>query len=76
MSKSKQITVRMPLELAMAVRERGNTAAYIVEAVRDKLARDRQASIAESLKCLGDDPESGDISDFSQAQATVISRGD
>lgn len=76
MAVTTQITVRMPVELALGIKRHGNGAAYIIEAVRDKLQRDEQAEIEAGLRCLAFDAEANDISDFDDAQKRVIARGD
>jgi hypothetical protein len=77
MANTKQISVRMPIDMVDSISRLGaKSAAYILEAVQDKLARDRQAEIAAGLRCLADDPEANDISDFKAAQAKVIARVD
>jgi hypothetical protein len=78
MAVTKQITVRMPLDLLkqLAALPKGNSAPYIVEAVRERLERDRQAQIEAGLKCLAFDDEANDISAFEEAQAGVMARVD
>jgi len=76
MASTRQITVRMPLDLALGIKQRGKNAAFIIEAVREKLRREEQAEIEKGLLCLGDDDEASDISDYAPAQARVIARGD
>lgn len=67
----------MPADLVESINSMGKkSASYIIEAVRDKLERDRQAEIAEGLKCLADDFESDDLSALTAAQAKVIARVD
>lgn len=76
MATSKQLSVRMPCELVEWLSERGKSARYIVEAVREKVARDEEAEIAASLRCLANHDEASDISDLAEGQAKVIARGD
>lgn len=76
MALTKQITVRMPVDLVAELRAHGNTASYIIDAVRDKLRRDQKAEIVASLQCLAGDEEANDISDFAATQDEVIARGD
>jgi hypothetical protein len=78
MSATKQITVRMPLEILeqLGGMPKGKGAPYIVEAVRERLARDKQAKIDEGLRCLAYDDETNDLSAFESAQAEVLARVD
>lgn len=77
MANTKQISVRMPADMVESINSMGKkSASYIVEAVRDKLARDRQEEIAEGLKCLTDDNVGEDLSALAAAQAQVIERVD
>ena len=73
---SKQITVRVPVELVAEVEHRGAVAPFFVAAVREKLDRMRQEEIEESLLCLGEDPADNDISDWASMQAEVMARVD
>jgi hypothetical protein len=77
MSPTKQITIRVPIEVVARLnRQARNTAPYIVEAVLDKLSRDEEAEVVAAMQCLANDPEANDISDFAAAQDRVIVRGD
>lgn len=76
MAASKQFSVRMPADLAGKLEEMGKITPFIISAVREKLERDTKAEIRERLKCLADDPEANDISDFGPAQRKVMARGD
>ena len=78
MAGTKQITLRVPTDVLDQLRKmpRGRSAPYIVEAVRERLERDRQARIEEGLKCLAYDDEANDISAFADAQAEVMNRVD
>jgi hypothetical protein len=78
MAATKQITLRMPIDVLdkLSLLANGKNTPYIVEAVRERLERDRQIQIAESFKCLAYDDEANDISDFKEAQAEVMSRVD
>ena len=76
MAAKKQITVRMPVELVSDMESRGGTTVYIIEAVREKLARDKQAEIAAGLRCLADNPDEEDFSALIAAQAKVMARVD
>jgi hypothetical protein len=76
MSSTKQVTVRVPVEWASQIESRGGTTAFILKAVGEKLARDRQAEISAGLTCLADDPDEDDFSAPAAAQAQVIARVD
>lgn len=78
MPATKQITVRMPTEVLDQLLQmpKGKSASYIVEAVRARLARDREAKIEAGLRCLANDDEANDISAFESAQAEVMARFD
>jgi hypothetical protein len=76
MSATKQITIRMPLELMAEIQSRGKSASFIIEAVRDRILRDKEEEFANSLLCLAGDAEANDISDFARAQAEVMARVD
>lgn len=71
MAMTQQLTVRMPVDVLRKLKEKGKTAPYIVEAVKEKMARDEAAEIEASLLCLADDDEN-DISDFKSAQAKAL----
>jgi hypothetical protein len=78
MAGTKQITLRMPIDLLgqLSAMPRGKGASYIVDAVRERLERDRQAQIEAGLQCLAYDDELNDISAFAEAQAEVMARVD
>jgi hypothetical protein len=77
MANTKQISVRMPIDMVDSISRLGaKSAAYVLEAVRDKLQRDKEAEIAEGLKCLADDSDADDFSALAAAQAKVIARVD
>jgi hypothetical protein len=76
MSKTKQVSIRMPDELVKRLECHEAITPYIIEAVREKLDRDDEARIVASLTCLADDPESNDISAFASIQDEVIRRID
>jgi hypothetical protein len=73
---SKQITVRMPVDVLdqLGSIPKGKSASYIVEAVRERLQKDKQARIEAGLRCLANDDEANDISAFQEAQAEVMAR--
>ncbi len=75
---TKQVSLRLPLDIAEAIqrREHGTATDYVVQAVREKLQRDREAEIARGLSCLAWDEEANDVSDFAPAQDKVILLGD
>jgi len=76
MAGTKQITVRMPIEILeqLGGMVKGKGAAYIIEAVRERLERDRQAQIAAGLACLAYDDDANDLSAFEEVQAEVMAR--
>ena len=76
MSETKQLSVRMPLDLVQRLTAKGKTSPYIVEAVREKIERDEKMKVEASLLCLANDDDANDISDFAAAQARVMARGD
>ncbi len=76
MAMTRQLTVRMPLDILQRLKEKGKTAPYIIEAVQEKLAREAEQEIEASLLCLVDDTEANDISDLKPAQAKAMSRED
>lgn len=78
MAATKQITVRMPTDVLeqLRVMPKGSGASYVVEAVRERLERDKQARIDAGLRCLAYDDEANDISSFEEAQAEVMARVD
>lgn len=76
MSNTKAITIRMPLELLSVLRARGETSSYVINAVRERLERERLEEIAKGLACLADDSEANDISDFAPLQSKVMRRVD
>jgi hypothetical protein len=76
MQATKQLTVRMPRDLAKKIEDQGAAAPFIIDAVREKLERQREAEIETSLACLANDPEANDISDWAPFQAKVIERVD
>jgi hypothetical protein len=76
MAVSKQFSIRMPVDIARKLEERGKVTPFIISAVREKLERERQQEIREQLKCLAHDAEANDISDIAPAQKRVIARGD
>ena len=49
---------------------------YIVEAVRERPERDKQARIEAGLKCLAFDDEANDVSAFQDGQLEVMARID
>jgi hypothetical protein len=76
MSNTKQLSVRMPVDIVRQLLVKGKSSRFIVDAVREKLERDAELELEAGLACLADDPEANDISDLGPAQAKVIARGD
>jgi hypothetical protein len=78
MAGTKQITIRMPLDVLgqLGAMPHGKSAPYIVEAVRERLERDRQAQIEAGFACLAHDDEANDISPFVEARDEVMARLD
>ena len=78
MAATKQITLRMPLDLLEQLESvpKGQSAAYIVNAVRERLAADRQARIDQGLKSLAFDYDANDLSWATEAQQEVMARLD
>ncbi|HVL39015.1 MAG TPA: hypothetical protein VM328_06450 [Fimbriimonadaceae bacterium] len=76
--RTRQYPIRFPADVAEQVerRKQRSVSEYVVEAVREKLERDRDAEIVAGLACLADDAEANDIGDFEEAQAEVFGRGD
>lgn len=75
MAMTQQLTVRMPVDVLRKLKAKGKTAPYIIEAVKEKMARDEEAEIEASLLCLADDDEN-DISDLKSPQAKALNRED
>ena len=73
---TKQVSVRLPLDLFQRLNEKKGRAGYIIQAVEEKIQRDEQEALAAGLMCLANNPEANDISDFAAPQAKVISHGD
>lgn len=46
MAATKQITIRVPIKLLQEIPEKASFAAYIVEALREKLAREENGALA------------------------------
>ncbi len=78
MAATKQITVRMPIDVLSQLggMPKGKSAPYIIEAVRERLERDKQARIEAGLRCLAYDDEANDITAFEEAQHEVMARVD
>ena len=75
MSLSKQLSIRMPVDLVKRLESHGAAAPYVIEAVREKLDKDDEARIEASLACLANDVEANDISDWGPMQQEVMKRG-
>ena len=75
---TRQVSVRFPKHLIDEVDRRhgGTTTDYVVQAVQEKLLREREAEIAAGLACLAGDDEANDISDFAPAQRRAMARVD
>lgn len=76
MAQTKQLSLRIPMDLLSELRGKGRVTGYIIDAVREKIARDRAAEIDKSLQCLADDPEANDLSFFAPGQDEVMNRVD
>ena len=78
MAATKQITVRIPLELLdqLSSIPKGQSAAFIVSAVREKLAAEKQARIDDGLRSLAFDHDANDISWAAEGQREVMARLD
>jgi hypothetical protein len=78
MAGTKQITVRMPIDLLerLGHMPKGKSAPYIIEAVRERLDRERESEIEAGLQCLAFDDEANDLTPFAEAQSEVMSRVD
>ena len=61
MSSSKQVSVRLPLDVAERLESKGHFAPYIIEAVKEKLRRDDEAEIADGFALLAASPEMWDM---------------
>lgn len=61
MPATKQVSVRLPSDIAEQVEAKGATAPYIIAAVREKLQRDEQAEIAEGFALLAASPDLWDM---------------
>jgi len=55
MSKTKQLSVRMPVDLVDRLEGRASVAEFIVQAVREKLEREKEDEIALGLRSLVDE---------------------
>ena len=58
---TKQISVRLPLEIAEQVEARGAIAPYVIDAVREKLKRDQEAQMEDGFALLAASPEMWDM---------------
>ena len=52
MAATKQVTVRVPIKLLQEIPEKASFAAYIVEALREKLAREENGALAPQSEAL------------------------
>ncbi len=64
---------RLPKDVVELLSVMPNATEYVVNAVREKAARDREQEIAAGLECLAWNDEANDISDLRAAQARVMS---
>jgi hypothetical protein len=67
---------RLPKDIADLLQQKPNATEYVIEAVREKAQREREAEIAAGLASLAWDDEANDISDFKDAQARTMNLGD
>jgi hypothetical protein len=74
MAIKQQRAFRLPEDVNEVLSKVKNSTQYVVDAIREKAERERQAEIEASLACLANDSE--DFSELSASQAKVISRGD
>lgn len=74
---TRQLSIRLPLELIEAIgrRHEGTTTNFVVQAIRERLVREREEEIAVGLATLANDDETNDLSEFAAAQDRVIVRG-
>ncbi|MEZ0324789.1 MAG: hypothetical protein ACAH95_02695 [Fimbriimonas sp.] len=76
MATTTQRGFRLPHDVADLLQQKPNATEYVIEAVREKAQREREAQIAEGLACLAWDDEANDISDLKDAQARALTLGD
>ncbi len=69
-----QKSFRLPADLVQILDATKNSTSFVIEAIREKVTRDREAAIAESLQCLGDDD--GLVEEFRDSQSKVWSDAD
>ena len=75
---TKQISIRMPMDLLQELRKQrpGSGSSFIVEAVRDRLNRERELKLQESLQALAFEGEENDLSWIEGAQLEVFRSND
>ncbi|CAN5617671.1 hypothetical protein BH11ARM2_BH11ARM2_25970 [soil metagenome] len=61
MPATKQVSVRLPVDIAERVENKGAFAPYIIAAVKEKLQRDEEAGMAEGFALLATSPEMWDL---------------
>jgi len=74
MAIKQQRAFRLPEDVNEVLSKVKNSTQYVVDAIREKAERERQAEIAASLACLADDD--AEFADLAASQAKVIASGD
>ena len=74
MAIKQQRAFRLPEDVNEVLSKVKNSTQYVVDAIREKAERERQAEIEASLASLADDGE--DFPELVAAQSKVIARGD
>lgn len=74
MAIKQQRAFRLPEDVNEVLAKVKNSTQYVVDAIREKAERERQAEIEASLACLAEEDE--DFSNLATSQAKVIKRGD
>jgi hypothetical protein len=61
MAATRQVSVRLPLQVAERVEAKGSLAPYIIEAVKEKLQREDETELADGFALLAASPRMWDM---------------